>query len=308
MSADQRTKHLVVVTGPTAVGKTQTALRLAGHFQTEVISCDSRQFYSGMQIGTARPAREELQGIPHHFLGHLRPEEDYNVSDFEQDALKLLDRLFTDKDMVIMVGGSGLYINAVCYGIDDLPDADETLRKDLKKTLDVSGLATLKEKLRELDPVYYEQVDLNNPNRIMRALEVCMVTGRPYSSQRLDKRKERDFELIMIGLNMDRQALFKRIHRRTMTMMENGLLEEARSLYAFRHCNSLNTVGYKELFRYFEGVYTLEQAVEKINTHTRRYAKRQLTWLGKDPDILWFHPKDHSLIEGYIEKKTRAGG
>ena len=293
-------KNLIVIAGPTASGKTGVAITLAKYFQTEIISADSRQFYKEIPIGTAAPTNAQLAEVKHHFVGHLSVKDDYNVSRFEQEVLQLLDELFLTKDFVVMVGGSGLYLDAVCKGIDDLPDPDENIRKELDKLFEEKGVGALQEKLKSLDPVYFEQVDLNNPKRLMRAIEVCLQTGKPYSELRRNQPKERDFQTIKIGMNVPRNVLIERIAGRTREMMEKGWLEEARKVYPLRKCNALNTVGYKELFKYFDGEWDLETAVEKIITNTRRYARRQMTWFRKDKDIVWFAPEDVDGMIGFI--------
>ncbi len=282
--------RLVVVLGPTAIGKTGIAIQLARHFQTEILSADSRQFFREMKIGTAAPSTEELNAAPHHFIGHLSIHDPYNVSRFETDALKKLTTLFTRHNLVLLTGGSGLYINAVCHGIDPLPDPDPELRKQLKDMLQNSGIGALQNQLQSLDPDYFLQMDQNNPVRLIRALEVTLATGMPYSSLRTQVPKPRPFTIIKIGLYLPRPVLNERIDHRVDRMMEAGLLREAESLYPHRHLNALNSVGYKELFDYFEGKHSIETAVEKIKTNTRRYAKRQMTWFRKDPSIAWYTP------------------
>ncbi len=294
-------RTLLVVTGPTAVGKTSLTLQLAKFLKTEILSADSRQFYREMRIGTARPGEEELQLVPHHFIGHISIHDGYNISRFESDALNLLRKLFKDLQMVIMTGGSGLYINAVCHGIDDLPDPDDTLREELKTIYAQEGIESLRVKLRLLDPVYYSEVDIANPKRLLRALEVCISTGRPFSELRRNKPKLRDFEIIRIGLTRDKEELNRRINDRVDKMMEDGLLEEVQQLLSFRQLNALNTVGYKELFPYFDGVLSLESAIGNIKTHSRRYAKRQMTWFRKDKSIRWFHPDQVEEILNFVQ-------
>ncbi len=301
MHMQVKDKYLVVVSGPTAIGKTAFSIKLARHFKTEILSADSRQFYREMRIGTAYPEPEELAAVKHHFLGNLSIEEDYNVARYETEALALLDNLFIRHDVVVLTGGSGLYIDAVCKGIDDLPNHDPDLRKQLKKEIETAGLEAFGKKLQSLDPEYYEVVDLNNPNRLLRAVEVCLQTGKTYTSLRKHKSKERPFKLIKIGLNMDREKLFQRIAERVDTMIENGLLEEVQSLQAYRQNNALNTVGYKELFAYLDGDVSLEQAIENIKTNTRRYAKRQLTWLKRDAEIRWFEPEEERWAIDFLE-------
>lgn len=300
-------KFLVIVLGPTAVGKTAMAVRLAKYFNTDVVSADSRQFYRGMIIGTATPTVEEMQGIRHHFIGSLSIDEYFNVSIFEQQVLGLLDELFREKEIVVMAGGSGLYIDAVCHGIDDFPDADMNTRDALKKEMHENGLQPLLERLEKLDPEYFRIVDRNNPNRVLRALEVCLATGRTFTEQRTSPQKERDFLILKIGVNTDRETLFQKISDRVDEMIDMGLIEEARRLFPYRGLNALNTVGYKELFDHFEGKCALEEAIEKIKTNTRRYAKRQLTWFKRDEDIKWFRPEEYGEIIGWIEKNRRSG-
>jgi len=285
-------KYLIIVTGPTAIGKTAFSIQLAQHFNTEIISADSRQFYREMHIGTASPDPEELAAVKHHFIGNLSIHDDYNVARYEEEALALSHKLFEKHDVLILTGGSGLYIDAVCKGIDDLPDHDPILRKQLKAELSVIGIEKFAEKLKSLDPEYYEVVDLNNPNRLLRAIEVCLQTAETYTSLRKNTAKERPFETIKIGLNTEREHLFKRISDRVDKMIEDGLLEEVKSLSPHRSNNALNTVGYKELFTYLDGDVSLERAIEKIKTNTRRYAKRQLTWFKRDPNIHWFTTED----------------
>ncbi len=295
--------QLIVITGPTAVGKTSLTIQIARHFFTEIISADSRQFYKEMRIGTARPSKTEMKAVPHHFIGHLSIHDPYNVSRFENDALSKLEDLFSKHHIVLLTGGAGLYINAVCSGIDELPDPDDSLREGLKELYLKGGIAALLDRLKDLDPDYYRTVDRANPKRLMRALEVCITTGQTYTSLRKNKPKPRDFRVIKIGLFRDKEDLAKRISDRTDAMMAEGLLDEVKSLYPFRHLNALNTVGYKELFQCIDKEITLSQAVEKIKTNTRRYAKRQMTWFRKDEDIRWFHADD---VEG-ISRMLDAG-
>ena len=296
---------LVVIAGPTAVGKTTLSIRLARHFSTEIVSADSRQFYREMNIGTARPDAGQLSEIPHHFIGHLSVKDDYQVARFEADALDLLGRLFKKHRIVLLTGGSGLYIGSVCHGLDRMPDRDEAIRRHLRELLEQKGIEALQDKLKEADPLYYGQVDLNNPNRLIRALEVCQSTGIPYSSLRKNKPIKREFGMIRIGLDCDRKELYERIDHRVDRMMERGLLEEARQLMPLRHLNALNTVGYKELFDYFDGKCSLEEAVENIKKHTRHYAKRQLTWFRKQPEMKWFHPDQEQEIIQYIQRQLQ---
>lgn len=297
-------KYLLVVTGPTAIGKTAFSIELARCLGTEILSADSRQFYREMRIGTAYPEEKELLAVKHHFIGNLSISDEYNVSRYEREAMALLEKLFRRHEHVVLTGGSGLYLDALCKGIDDLPDYDPVLRASLKQELGEKGLEALAMRLRELDPEYYEVVDRHNPNRLLRALEVCIQTGKPYSGLRKNIAKERFFRQVWIGLNTDREILFERIGRRVDDMMEKGLLEEVRSLQPYRENNALNTVGYKELFAYLDGEMGLEEAVEKIKTNTRRYAKRQLTWFRREPGMNWFKPDD---LEGVLRYLKESG-
>ncbi len=273
---------LLVITGPTAVGKTALTVDLAIQLNTSVISADSRQFYKELRIGTAFPTEQELKGVPHHFLGHLSINDYYSVSKFEQDVLNLLPSLFQQNNIVILTGGSGLYIDAVCKGIDDLPDPDPKIRNYVMDLFDKEGIEGLRNQIKKLDPEFYEQADIANHKRIMRALEVTIQMGEPYSRFLTNSSKSRSFEIVKYCLNRPREILFDRINQRVDQMMENGLLDEVKSLIPFKNYNALNTVGYKELFDYLDGKLTYEQAIEDIKTHTRRYAKRQLTWFKRD--------------------------
>ncbi|PKP04350.1 MAG: tRNA (adenosine(37)-N6)-dimethylallyltransferase MiaA [Bacteroidetes bacterium HGW-Bacteroidetes-9] len=293
---------LLLIAGPTAVGKTSVAIDVARHFGCEIISADSRQFYSELKIGTATPTAEQQNYVKHHFVGNLSLTDNYNVSRFENEVLALLSELFAKNKFVVMVGGSGLYIKAVCDGIDDLPDVDDELRNSLHQQLEKEGIASIRAQLQKLDPAYYSKVDLANPNRIIRALEVCLATGKPYSAMRKQSRAQRNFRIIKIGLNLPRKELHERINQRVEAMMKEGLLDEARSFYPQRELNALNTVGYKELFDHFDGKYSLEDAIEKIKTNTRRYARRQITWFKKEADIFWCQP-DAAEVIGQIESR-----
>ncbi len=286
------TNLLVVIAGPTASGKTALAVQVAKYFRTEVISADSRQFYREIPLGTAAPTSEEMQGIPHHFVGNLSIHDEYNVSRYEEDVLALLQRKFQKNRVMVMVGGSGLYLDAVCKGIDQLPDPDPDLRKQLDKKYNAEGIQGLRSWLLELDPDYYQEVDINNRMRLMRGIEVCIQTGMPYSQQRLKTTKSRPFRILKIGLELPREILIERIHQRADRMLDSGWLDEARSVFPHRHLNALNTVGYKELFAFLSGDWTLELAVEKIKTNTRRYAKRQMTWLRRDREVHWIDGRD----------------
>lgn len=294
---------LVILTGPTAVGKTSLAIALAKTYSSEIISCDSRQFYAELNIGVARPSPEELASVPHYMIGFLSVTDSFNAFRFETGILDLTRKLFQSKDMAIMVGGSGLYIHAVTHGIDQLPDPDPELRQQLKKKLQTEGIEALLIQLKRLDPVYHGVVDRGNPKRLLRALEVCLTTGVSYSSLRKGVPVQRPFRTIKIGLATDRKILYERINRRVDKMMQSGLLDEVRSLVPYKNLNALNTVGYKELFSFLDGKYSLAEAVEKIKTNTRRYAKRQMTWLKKDPEICWFEPENLKDIKEYIDLK-----
>ncbi len=282
-----KNKELIVIAGPTAVGKTSYAIELAQKYQTEILSADSRQFYRELQIGTAAPTKKELAAAPHHFIGNLSIHDYYNVSMYEQEAMLLIEKLFQKHDKLIVVGGSGLYIDALCYGIDDLPDADERLRSDIKRRFAEEGIEYLQKEVARLDPEFYKVVDQNNHKRLQRALEVCLATGKTYSSQRTNKKKSRPFKIRKLVLNMERELLYERINKRVDLMMEAGLLDEVKSLLVFRELNALKTVGYTELFRYIDGDISLEQAVTDIKTNSRRYSKRQVTWFKRYDDFEW---------------------
>ena len=284
---DYKNKELIVIAGPTAVGKTAYAIELAQKYNTEILSADSRQFYRELQIGTAAPTKMELDAAPHHFIGNLSIHDYYNVSIYEQETLAMINKLFQKHDKLIVVGGSGLYIDALCYGIDKLPDADEELRSEIKRRFADEGLEYLQKEVERLDPEFYKVVDQNNHKRLQRALEVCLATGKTYSSQRSNKRKSRPFKISKFVLNMDRELLYDRINKRVDLMMEMGLLEEVKSLLPFRDLNALKTVGYTELFRYLDGDISLQQAVVDIKTNSRRYSKRQVTWFKRYDDFTW---------------------
>ena len=294
-------KNLIVVTGPTAVGKTNLCIDIARHFGIPIVNADSRQIYRELRIGTAAPTEEQLRQVRHYFVGTLELDDYYSASMYEQQAMALLERLFATSDYALLAGGSMMYIDAVCNGIDDIPTIDDDTRATMKRRLAEEGLEALCEELHRLDPEHYDIVDRHNPRRVVHALEICHATGRTYTSFRKNKRKERPFNIIKIGLNLPREELYERINRRVDQMMADGLLEEARQLYNKRHLNALNTVGYKEMFAYLDGTWTLEEAVERLKGNTRRYARKQLTWFKKDPDVVWFHPDDIDKITDYIK-------
>jgi len=281
-------KTLVVITGPTAVGKTEICMRIAQHYGIPIINADSRQIFRELKIGTAAPTEEQQRQVRHYFVGSLSIDDYYSASMYEQDVMKLLDTLFDTSDYALLTGGSMMYIDAVCNGIDDIPTVDEETRSKLKQRLSEEGLEALCEELKRLDPEHYEIVDKQNPRRVVHALEICIMTGKTYTSFRTNERKERPFRIVKIALNRPREELYQRINARVDQMMRDGLLEETRRLYQRRHLNALNTVGYKELFTYLDGDWTLEEAVERLKGNTRRYARKQLTWFKKDPDIKWF--------------------
>ncbi len=287
---------LLVIPGPTAVGKTRIAVQLARQLQTEVLSADSRQFYREMRIGTARPSEEEMQGIPHHFIACRSIENELTAGQFELQALETLERIFRERSTAIMTGGSGLFIDAVCQGIDAMPETDPTIREALNRTFEKEGLVPLLEELRKKDPLHYETIDRNNPRRVIRALEVCRSAGQPYSSFRKGKAKKRPFRILKIGLWLERQKLNERIDARVDRMMSKGLLEESRALYHHRHLKPLNTLGYRELFRHLDGELSLEESIALIKQNTRRFAKRQMTWFRKDSEILWLHASTYEPI------------
>ena len=293
-------KTLIVITGPTAVGKTALCLDVAKHFDIPIINADSRQIFRELKIGTARPSDEQLAQVHHDFVGMLGLDDYYSASLFEQQVLALLEQQFQKRDYALMAGGSMMYIDAVCDGIDDIPTIDDETRATMKRRLAEEGLETLVEELRRLDPEYYEIVDRQNPRRVVHALEICQMTGQTYTSFRKRERRQRPFDIVKIGLNLPREELYDRINRRVDQMMADGLLEEAQRLYPMRHLNALNTVGYKELFDYIDGRWSLEEAVERIKGNTRRYARKQLTWYKKDEHIRWFRPDETDNIIEYI--------
>ena len=296
-------KTLIVITGPTAVGKTDLCLDIAKYFGIPIINADSRQIYREIKIGTAAPTEEQLQQVRHYFVGTQALTDYYSASIYEQEVMSLLDTLFQTSDYALLSGGSMMYIDAVCNGIDDIPTVDDETRNLLKRRLAEEGLESLCEQLRILDPEHYEIVDKKNPRRVVHALEICLMTGRTYTSFRTNEHKERPFNIIKIGLTRDREIIYERINRRVDIMMEQGFLDEARSVYPLRHLNALNTVGYKELFAYLDGTWSLDEAIERIKGNTRRYARKQLTWYKKDPLVTWFSPDDKKLILNHIIKQ-----
>jgi tRNA dimethylallyltransferase len=296
-------KTLIVITGPTAVGKTDLCLDIAKYFGIPIINADSRQIYREIKIGTAAPTEEQLQQVRHYFVGTQALTDYYSASIYEQEVMSLLDTLFQTSDYALLSGGSMMYIDAVCNGIDDIPTVDDETRNTLKRRLAEEGLESLCEQLRVLDPEHYEIVDKKNPRRVVHALEICLMTGRTYTSFRTNEHKERPFNIIKIGLTRDREIIYERINRRVDIMMEQGFLDEARSVYPLRHLNALNTVGYKELFAYLDGTWSLDEAIERIKGNTRRYARKHLTWYKKDPLVTWFSPDDKQLILNHIIKQ-----
>ena len=281
-------KLLIVIVGPTAIGKTALAIKLAKHYKTEIISADSRQFYKELNIGTAKPSNKQLQSIRHHLIDNISISDNYNISQFESDAKENIDNLFKTKDYAIVVGGSGLYINTILYGIDKMPKVDDSLREKLNSEYLNNGLRNLHDKLKKLDPISYEKIDLDNHRRVIRALEVTISSKKPYSSFLKDSNRKPGYNEIIIGLNTDRTRLHSMINKRVEEMIECGLVEEVKKLRKFKHLNSLNTIGYKEIFDYLEDKMNLEQAIENIKTNTRRYAKRQITWFKSNKMINWF--------------------
>lgn len=295
-------KHLIVIVGPTAIGKTALSIQLAETLQTEILSADSRQFYRDLVIGSAQPTQAEMKGIPHHFLAFLPIQATYTAGRFAQEALQRLDTLFTYQDIVVATGGSGLYLKALCEGLAEIPPPSPSLRATLNTHLAEKGLPYLTQLLAEKDPNYYNIVDLHNPNRVIRALEVCLGTGQPYSTLRKPAKAIRPFNIITIGLAQDNPLLHKRIDLRVDAMMEQGLLQEAEKLYPYKTTNALQTLGYKELFGYMDGAYSLTTAINHIKTHTKQYAKKQMTWFKKDKNISWFGPYDLPQVQSHINQ------
>jgi tRNA dimethylallyltransferase len=301
-------KKLLVLLGPTGVGKTELSLRIAESFSSPVISADSRQLFQGMKIGTAAPTEEQLQRVRHYFVHQVQPGEYYNAAQFEKDVISLLENLHRKHSVVVMAGGSMMYIDAVCKGIDDLPNVDEQLRDQLKKRVEQEGLDPIRQQLKLLDPDFYHQVDLKNTQRVIHALEICLMTGVPYSTLRKNQVRNRPFEIVKIGLMRDREELYERINRRVDQMIADGLEQEAQSLARFRGCNALNTVGYKEMYKYLDGEWTHELAVEKIKQNTRIYSRKQMTWFKRDKGIHWVNLSEHTEEEVLYKIISIVGG
>ena len=296
---------LIVITGPTGVGKTELTLRVAEYYQVPVINGDSRQIYREIPIGTAAPTREQQARVRHYFVGSRSVSDDYSASMYEQDVLRLLADMETQgQEVALLSGGSMLYVDAVCKGIDDIPTVRDDIRSLLKQRLAIEGLPPLVEELRQLDPVHWEKVDRRNPRRVVHALEICIQTGRPYSSFLSEGSRTRPFRVVKIGLNVDRALLYERINQRTEQMLADGFSEEALRMIPYRHLNALNTVGYKELFKHFDGDWELDFALDRMRKNTRVYAKKQMTWFNKDPEIHWFHPDNEAEIRNFIQNQT----
>jgi len=297
---------LIVILGPTGVGKSDISIQIAKHYQSEIISADSRQFFKEISIGTAVPSPEDLKAVPHHFIQTKSILNYYNVSEYETEALQLIDHLFQHKNPLILTGGSMLYIDTICKGIDDIPTVDPIIRDEVIQWCHENGIEALQKKLLELDPEYYRVVDLNNPKRILHAVEICLMSGKSFTSFRKNTIKERPFRIVKIGINQDRKILYERINERVLKMMDAGLLEEARTVYQHRNLNSMNTVGYKELFTYLDGDCSLEEAVDLIQRNSRKYARKQLTWFRRDQEIKWFEPDQIQGIIEYIDLKLEV--
>lgn len=297
---------LIVLIGPTGIGKTDLSLNIAEHYNTEIISADSRQLYADLKIGTAAPTPEQLARVKHHFVGTLQLTDYYSAAQYEAEVMKKLDELFKRHNVIVLTGGSMMYVDAVCKGIDDIPTVDEETRKTLMQHYENVGLERLCAELKILDPEYYDIVDKKNPKRVIHALEICYMTGQTYTSFRTSQTKERPFNIIKVGLRREREELYARINKRVDIMMEDGLLEEAKSVYQYKDLNSLNTVGYKETFKYLDGEWELPFAIEKIKQNSRIYSRKQVTWFKRDTDITWFHPDDTDNIMSFIEERLNA--
>ena len=299
-------KTLLVLIGPTGVGKTELSLRLAERYNTCIVSADSRQLYRELKIGTAAPTPQQLARVPHHMVGTLELTSYYSAARYEEEVMQLLDSLFRQHEVVLLTGGSMMYVDAVCKGIDDIPTVDEETRATMLRKYETEGLEQLCAELKLLDPDYYRIVDLKNPKRVIHALEICYMTGRTYTSYRTNEQKERPFRIIKIGLRREREELYDRINRRVHQMVEEGLVEEARRVYPYRQLNSLNTVGYKEMFRYLDGEWSLDFAIEKIQQNSRIYSRKQMAWFKRDADIHWFHPSEEEQILHTIDQLMSA--
>jgi len=301
-------KTLIVIVGPTAIGKTALSIAFAKAYQTEILSCDSRQFFKEMTIGTAVPEPEELTAAPHHFIQNLSIHDSYSVGEFERDAMSLLDQLFNKQDIVVMVGGSALYEKAVTHGLDDLPEVPKEINENVEQLFEEKGIKALQEELEKLDPLYYKKVDLHNPRRLMRAIAICRATGKTFTELRSGSKKKRNFKLIKIGLEAPREELYERINKRVDLMIKRGLIEEAQALLPFHDLVSLKTVGYQELMPYFRKEYDLNEAIRLIKRNSRRFAKRQMTWYRKDDTVLWFPYKTrHTDIVQRVQEKLMDG-
>ena len=299
-------KHLITIIGPTAIGKTNLAIKIANYFKTEIVSADSRQFYKEMNIGTAKPSNSELNSIKHHLINNKSINDDYNISDYEKDALNSINSIFNKNDIAILVGGSGLYINTILYGLDEIPEISNDTRNSLYLDLELKGIKKLQDQLKLLDPVSHDAIDINNPRRLIRALEVSISTGKSYSSFLKKKKKKRDFNIIVLGINQDRSELYKKIDTRVDNMVESGLINEAKELYSLKNLKALNTIGYSEVFNYIENKYSLEECISEIKKNTRRYAKRQLTWFKSIDKVEWITPEyDFEKIIAHINNLIR---
>ena len=298
-------RTLIVLIGPTGVGKTELSLSIAKSFHTCIVSADSRQLYADLKIGTAAPTPDQLARVPHHFVGILQLTDYYSAAQYEAEVMAKLEELFKENDVVVLTGGSMMYVDAICKGIDDIPTVDKETRELMLQRYEEEGLEQLCKELKLLDPEYYNIVDLKNPKRVIHALEICYMTGKTYTSFRTRSTKERPFRIIKIGLTREREELYDRINRRVDIMMQDGLLEEARHVYAYKHLNSLNTVGYKEMFKYLDGEWTLDFAIEKIKQNSRIYSRKQMTWFKRDTEIAWFHPDQQEEIMQHIESQIQ---
>ena len=299
-------RHLITIIGPTAIGKTNLAIKIADYFKTEIVSADSRQFYKEMNIGTAKPSNSELNSIKHHLINNKSINDNYNISDYEKDALKAIKSIFNKNDAAILVGGSGLYINTVLYGLDEIPGISDEIRNSLYLDLELKGIKKLQEELKLLDPASYSDIDINNPRRLIRALEVSISTGKSYSSFLKKKKKKRNFNIIVLGINQERSELYNKINTRVDNMIESGLINEVKELYNLKGLNALNTIGYREVFNYIEDKYSLDECISEIKKNTRRYAKRQLTWFKSIDNVEWITPDyNFEKITAYINNLIR---